>query len=211
DELDVGRDADGAEQPAADGAEEGLGELRVGERHDLCGELAANLLPQAAVGGVPPELEAQRGNGLVDVLVVQLDALDRIALAALPVARVEALRRTARDGTELRVVAGKGLDDVAGTLARGRDGGGIHAARVSRSRWGGMDRAGAGRAARSARRAPARSRAAAACAPERTRPHRFRRSRRGCRLRAPRGRKAYRICASPPGVGCGSYAPTRQH
>src|SRR5215475_5486599 len=142
DELDIGRNADGAEEPAADRAEEGFGELRVGQRHDLRGELGASLLPEAPLGCLGTEREAQRGDGLVDVLVVQLDALDRIPLDPLPVARVEALRGAARDGPELRVVAGKGLDDLAGTLARGGDGGRIHAARVSRSRLEETDRAG---------------------------------------------------------------------
>ena len=58
DEFDVGRDADDAEQLAADGAEEGLGELWVGERHDLRGELAADLAPQGAVGCLRTEREA---------------------------------------------------------------------------------------------------------------------------------------------------------
>ena len=48
------------------------------------------------------------------------DALDRIRLAGLPVTGVEAQRRAARDGPELRVVPGERFDEVPGALARRR-------------------------------------------------------------------------------------------
>ena len=55
-------------------------------------------------------------DGAIDALVVELDALDRIALAAAPVALLEARRRAARDGAELGVVVGEGLNERRGAL-----------------------------------------------------------------------------------------------
>ena len=47
-----------------------------------------------------------------------LDALDRIALGTLPFAGVEAQRRAARDGAELRVVVGEGVGEMARRVHR---------------------------------------------------------------------------------------------
>ena len=55
DELDVRRDAHGAEQPATDGAEESFGEFGVGEGADQRGELTADLAPQGTVLGLLTE------------------------------------------------------------------------------------------------------------------------------------------------------------
>ncbi len=80
-------------------------------------------------------------DGAIDALVVELDALDSIALTAPPVPRLEAQRRTARDGTELGVVIGEGLNERRGALvdecvaAAGRGEGGHlhHRLRISAS------------------------------------------------------------------------------
>jgi hypothetical protein len=61
-----------------------------------------------AVGQPQPELSDRD----VDPAIVQIDALDGVALAALPVTRFEALRRAPRDGAEVGVVAGECLGQV---------------------------------------------------------------------------------------------------
>ena len=63
-ELDLGRDADGAEQAAGDGAEEGLGEFRIRQCLDQHRELVANLCPQLPIQRALPQLRAQLRNGL---------------------------------------------------------------------------------------------------------------------------------------------------
>src|SRR6202022_3585010 len=90
DKLDVRCDAHRAEQPAADGAEEGLGELRVRQFRDPCGERAMDLPPQVAIQCLRPEPEANLRDRLVYEAVVESDALDGVLLAAAPVACVEA-------------------------------------------------------------------------------------------------------------------------
>ena len=74
------------------------------------------LLHSARSVDIFAEPRAHLRDGAVDALVVELDALDRIALAAAPVARFEALRRAARDRAKLGVVVGERLDQRGGAL-----------------------------------------------------------------------------------------------
>src|SRR5579863_5236005 len=90
DELDVRGDPHGAEQAAGDRAEEGLGELRVRKTRNERGELAPDPPPALAIERRGPERGAQLRDRLVYEAVIELDALDRVALTALPVAAVEA-------------------------------------------------------------------------------------------------------------------------
>ena len=82
DELDVGRDAHRAEEAPAHGAEEGLGEFRVGKLGDERGELAADPAPALALERLGAKRGAQLGDRLRHEAVVELDALHRVALAA---------------------------------------------------------------------------------------------------------------------------------
>ena len=84
-------DADRAEGAAGDRVEEGLVEFQVRQRVDQFGEAALDAAPQRALRRVLAEPLAHLRDGAVDALVVQLDALDGIALAAAPIARFEAL------------------------------------------------------------------------------------------------------------------------
>ena len=63
-----------------------------------------------------PRRCAHQLDAAVDVLVVELDALDRVLLAAAPVAVLEALRRAPRDGAELGVVVREGVDQRLGAV-----------------------------------------------------------------------------------------------
>src|SRR5205807_1412876 len=125
------------------------------------------------------EPPAQFRARLVHEALVEPDALDGVLLARAQVAAVEAQRRAARDGAELRVVTGEGLDGVAGALLSQGGGelvGGGHQrlAGLSRSRSAGRGSSGAGTTARSAAPARAPSTARGAPAPERRPPHRSR-------------------------------------
>src|SRR5262249_32507129 len=111
DELDFRRYADGAEELPRDRAEEGLGEFGVRQTFDLRRELVADARPQRPIKRLRSELQTQLRDGLVDEPIVELDALDRVALASLPVARIETHRRPPRDDPELSVVKPKRLDD----------------------------------------------------------------------------------------------------
>src|SRR5690606_13996137 len=108
------RDADRAEEPACDGAEECLRELVVRQAFDLAGERVADPGPQRPVERALTELETELCDCPVDVPVVELDAFDGVPLAALPVPLIEAARRAASDSAELRVVEREGRDDVVG-------------------------------------------------------------------------------------------------
>jgi hypothetical protein len=112
DELDFGGNADRAEQPARDRAEEGLAELFVCEAGDLIREQRADRDPEFAVQRPLAEPQLQFGDRDVDPAVIEVDALDGIALAAFPVARLEALRGAARDRAEVGVIAGERLGQV---------------------------------------------------------------------------------------------------
>jgi hypothetical protein len=96
DEFHVRGHTDGAEDAPADRAEERLGELRVRERRDLLRELGVDAPPERPLERLRAERVAQLGDGAIDPAVVELDALDRIVLAAARVAGVEAQRRTPR-------------------------------------------------------------------------------------------------------------------
>ena len=117
DELDRGVDADRAEGAARDGVEEGLVELQVRQLVDQLGKAALDAAPERALGRIlAAEPLAHVRDGAIDALVVELDTLDRIALAAAPVALLEALRRAPRDGAKLGVVVGEGLNERRGAL-----------------------------------------------------------------------------------------------
>src|SRR5581483_5803840 len=102
------------EEPPADGAEEGLDEFRIGDALDAGSEVGADAHPEGAVFGLRAEQRPQLRDGMGDETVVELDALHRIALAALPVAGVEPHGRAPRNRPELRVVFGEGAGDPAG-------------------------------------------------------------------------------------------------
>ena len=130
DELDFGRDTDGAEQPARGGAEKGLGEFRIRQCFHQQRKLIADLCPQLPIERLLPQLQAQLRNGLADEPVVQLDTLDGIALTALPVAGIEAPGRAAGNDPKLRVVIRECCNDEVSAVC------GWHAS--SRSRWAGL-------------------------------------------------------------------------
>ena len=89
----AGVDADGAEGLARDRAEERLGKLAVGQRVDHLVEPPLDARPDGALVHFVAEARAHQLDACPDVLLVQLDALDRVLLAAAPVALLEALRR----------------------------------------------------------------------------------------------------------------------
>jgi len=72
-----------------------------------------------AILGLGAQALLQLRDGGVNVAVVELDALDRIALARAPVARFEALRGAPRDRAELRVVVGERRGDESGSVEKG--------------------------------------------------------------------------------------------
>src|SRR5213080_4968418 len=140
---------------------------------------AAKAPPERALERARAEPLAQFRDRLVHEALVEPDALDGVLLARAQVAAVEAQRRAARDGAELRVVTGERLDGVAGALLSQGGGelvGGGHQrlAGLSRSRSAGRGSSGAGTAARSAAPARAPWTARGALAPERRPPHRSR-------------------------------------
>ena len=92
------------------------------------------LLQSARSVDILAEPRAHLRDGAIDALVVQLDALDRIALAAAPVALFEALRRAPRDGAKLGVVVRERLDERARAFFDERVAGDWAAADMSRSK-----------------------------------------------------------------------------
>jgi hypothetical protein len=116
DELDGRVDTDRAEGLARDRAEERLRELVVGERVDDLVESPLDARPDRAFVHVLAEPVPHQLDAAGDVLVVELDALDRVLLAAAPVAFLESLRRAARDGPELGVVVAERVHEQLGAV-----------------------------------------------------------------------------------------------
>ncbi len=115
-EFDGSVDAYGAEGLARDRAEERLGELAVGQRIDDLVEPPLDARPERALVHLVAEAAAHELDAARDVLLVELDALDCVLLAAAPVALLEPLRRAARDGAELGVVVGERIDQQLGAV-----------------------------------------------------------------------------------------------
>ena len=111
DEFDRGIDADRAESAPRDRAEEGLRELVVGQRIDDLGEAALDGRPDRALVDVVAEPVPHQLDRAVDVAVVEVDALDRVLLAAAPVAVLETLPGALGDGAELGVVVRERVDE----------------------------------------------------------------------------------------------------
>ena len=124
DELDRRIDADRAEGLARDRAEERLDEFVVRQRIDDFVEPALDARPDGAFVHVLAQALAHELDAARDVLVVELDALHRIFLAATPVALLEALRRAPRDQAEFRVVVREGVDQQPGAVDDQRVAGG---------------------------------------------------------------------------------------
>ncbi len=127
-ELDRRVDAHGAEGLPRDRAEERLREVVVRQRVDDLGEAALDARPDRALVHVLAEHAVHDLDRAVHVLRVQPDALDRVALAAAPVAFLEALSRPLRDRAELRVVVRERVDQslravLHQLVARARPGG----------------------------------------------------------------------------------------
>ena len=108
-ELDVRLDADRAEYSASHRAEVGLDELSVRVGVGQRGELGLDPAPQIYVVGKGAEHPLDRGGRGVDVFVVELDPLGRVASRAVPVALLEPLRRPLRDRPKLGVVGEKAI------------------------------------------------------------------------------------------------------
>ena len=101
------------QQLGRDRVEEGLGQLGlvvVGQQADV---VQLGLLPGVLREGVDGELVAQARHGLIDTLVVVLDALALGALLAVPVGLLEALLRPGAGGAEQAVVAVEALQHGA--------------------------------------------------------------------------------------------------
>src|SRR6185436_17731883 len=89
DEFDRRIDTNRAEGAPRDRVEEGLVELQVRQLIDQLGEAALDAAPQRALDRVFAEPLAHVRDGAIDALVIELDTLDSIALAATPIARLE--------------------------------------------------------------------------------------------------------------------------
>ena len=111
DKFDRGVHADRAERAARDRVEECLVELPIGKRLDEFRKPPLDAAPHRAFRRLVAELRAHFRNGAIDVLVVKLDALHRVALTSAPVARFEALRRAPRDHPIFSVVVGERLHE----------------------------------------------------------------------------------------------------
>ena len=85
-ELDVRGHADGAEQLARDRAEERLAELVVRQAFRQIGEVPLDVGPQRPVAYVLAQRDFEIGHCGLHAPFVQLDALDRVLVAAGPVA-----------------------------------------------------------------------------------------------------------------------------
>ena len=121
DKLDFRGDAHRAEEAARQGVEESLAELRVGHHGDACRKPLLDGDPELATERVIAEFQAQRRHFRIDVLGVQLDSLDSIALAAVPVAGIEPTRCPARHRAEFGVITLESLGGVFSTfVAEGR-------------------------------------------------------------------------------------------
>ena len=106
-ELDALIDADRAEQPPRNGAEEGPCERRVRQSRAALQEPIPQQTPQITVGRLATEHRAHLGDGAIDPKIVEIDALDRVLLAAVPVAGLETRLRSPSDRAEVRVVPGE--------------------------------------------------------------------------------------------------------
>ena len=106
-ELDALIDADRAEEPPRNGAEERPCERRVGQPGAALQEPITQQTPQIAVGGLVAVRRAHLGDGAIDPEIVEIDALDRVLLAAVPVAGLETRLRSPGDRAEVRVVPGE--------------------------------------------------------------------------------------------------------
>ena len=92
DELDRGVDADVPKVRRVTELKNVLANSQVGQRRRSARSKRRLMLrPERALVRVLAEPVAHERDGAVDELVVELDALDRVALAAAPVARLEAL------------------------------------------------------------------------------------------------------------------------
>src|SRR5580692_3346935 len=84
--------------------------------------MPADPRPHLAIKSPAFELDTQLRDAAIDEAIVQLDALDGVALACLPVAAVEVQGSAPRDGAKFGVVVGESLRDVTraipGTIAR---------------------------------------------------------------------------------------------
>ena len=109
-EFDGRVDADRAERLARDRAEVRLLEFGVGQRVDDLGVAALDARPDRPLVDLVAEPAPHQLDAAVDVSRVKPDALDRIALAAAPVALLEALARALRDLAELGVVVREQVD-----------------------------------------------------------------------------------------------------
>src|ERR1700722_14685231 len=84
--------------------------------------MLADLRPHLAIKSPVLELDTQLRDAAIDEAIIQLDALDGVALACLPVAAVEVQGSAPRDGAKFGVIVGERLRDVTraipGTIAR---------------------------------------------------------------------------------------------
>ena len=119
-ELDALIDAHRAEQPARNRAEEGPCERRVGQSRAALQESISQQAPESAIGGVVTESRSHPGDGTIDPEIVEVDALDRVLLAAMPVTRLETRLRTPGDRAEIRVVPGERQRDAPCTVLDGQ-------------------------------------------------------------------------------------------
>src|SRR5690606_30168552 len=128
--LGAGIGADGLEDAPAHGVEEGLAERAVGDAADAIAADVLDLAPQQTVDRRLAELAPQRGDGPIDRLRIELEALAEVALRAAPVTRLEARAGAAGDAPEVVVVLLERFVDAACGIEQDLATGGlIHAAR----------------------------------------------------------------------------------
>ncbi len=110
DEFDGLVHADRAEGPARDGTEKSLGKLAVRQRVDDFIEPPLDARPDRTLLGFVTEATNHQLDGAVHIPCVQFDALDRVFLAAAPIAFFEALAGPLRDCAKIGVVIGERVD-----------------------------------------------------------------------------------------------------
>jgi hypothetical protein len=111
DKLHGGVHADRCEYLARQGIEKRRMELAVGTIGGESCEFGPGRAPGGFLCDVPAQRTDESGQAAFHAMIVELDALDRIALTELPLARLEAPLRTARDAAETVVVVLEGSED----------------------------------------------------------------------------------------------------
>ena len=121
DELDAGVHADRGKDAPGDGIEEGLAQLDVDAAGDKAGESGPHLSPHALGPYMLAQQIARVVHGAIHDTLVEVEASNRVALVAVPVAPLEAPLCALRDALEGALVEGEGIEDFGCSRVSERD------------------------------------------------------------------------------------------